>query len=360
VALVVTIILTVAFANNYIKDGKVAVIDLDNSKLSREFIDELNTSPYIRVDTVLNVPAAPVELLYQDQYLAVIYLPDGFEKNGYTTTLNSIGVFYDNINSAQSANLRGALNAVVAVQNQKIGSAQVQEFGLSSEQAAAMMNNIGLKERLLFNPTSSASNFTVLGFLFFFGSMYFVFATIGIIARLRLEGKLLESSPFDLMLRLVPYGTFYIVSLIVGLAVLRVFGDLSFMGNFFVLLLSLVLLATSVGLMSLLFGWSAANPGIASSRMILFIPGGFIFGGFTGPLDIIPAWVQAACNVFPLVWGFRFTRDIILRGASFMDAAQEFGWFMIYTGILGVLVCIRFYHEQKTASKQKDGVNTTT
>jgi len=58
VALVVTIILTVAFANNYITDGKVAVIDLDNSKLSREFIEELNTSPYIRVDTVLHVPAA--------------------------------------------------------------------------------------------------------------------------------------------------------------------------------------------------------------------------------------------------------------------------------------------------------------
>lgn len=358
IAIVVVLLFTAVFSDNYIKDGKVVVIDLDNSKFSHEFIEEMNTSPYIKVKDVLNVPADPKTLLYQDRYLAVVYLPTGFEKNRYSEGVNNIGVFYDNINTAQSGSLKGALNTIIAVQNQKIGLSQIQALGLNGEQTAAVMNNISLNERLLFNPTSSSSNSTTIGFLFFFSSMFFVFATIGMIARLRLEGKwnaqLLAGSPFDLMLRLTPYSICLTVSIIVGLAILRVIGDLSFTGNFFTLLLSILLLAISLGFMSMLFGWGAANPGVAASRMILFIPGGFILGGMSGPLDLHPGWVHVVSNVFPLVWEYRFTRDIILRGASFMDIAQGFGGFMIYTGILAVFVCIRFYYDRKVLLSQKD------
>lgn len=361
VSLIIAVIMVVVFSaissDNYIKDGKVAVIDLDNSKFSHEFIEEINTSPYIKVKDVLNVPADPQKLLYQDRYLAVIYLPAGFERNRYSEGVNNIGVFYDNINNAQSGNLKEALNIIIAVQNQKIGLPQIQALGLNGEQTAAIMNNISLNERLLFNPNSSSSNNGTLGFLFFFSSMFQVFATIGMISRLRLEKKwnaqLLEGSPFDLMLRLIPYIICLTVALIVGLALLRVIGDLSFNGNFFTLVLSILLLAISNGFMCILFGWGAANPGVAASRMILFVPAGFILGGMSGPLDLHPGWVHVVSNAFPLVWVYRLVRDIILRGASFMEVSQEFGGFMIYTGILAVIVCIRFYHERKVLLSQE-------
>lgn len=360
VAIVVAVLFTVVFTNNYIKDGKIAVIDLDNSKFSHEFIEKINASPYMKVKDVLNIPADPKQLLYQDRYIAVIYLPSGFEKNRYSESVNNIGVFYDNTNNAQSGSIKSALNTIIAIENQQIASPQIQALGLNSEQTSAVMNNISLNERLLFNPTDSSSNTEAMGFLFFFSSMFFVFATIGMIARLRMEGKwnaqLLLESPFDLMLRLIPYSICLTVAIIVGLAVLRIIGDLSFTGNFFVLLLSILLLAISLGFMSMLFGWGAANPGIAASRMILFIPAGFILGGATNPLDILPAWVHVVSNVFPLVWAYRFARDIILRGASFMDIAHEFGGFMIYTGILAVLVCIRFYLGRRAILVQENAI----
>ena len=54
VALVVTFLFPLIFSNNYIKDGKVVVIDLDNSSYSHEFIDMINASPYIKVQAVIN------------------------------------------------------------------------------------------------------------------------------------------------------------------------------------------------------------------------------------------------------------------------------------------------------------------
>jgi len=358
VALVITLVFTAVFSNSYIKDGKVVVVDLDNSNYSHEFIDTLNSSPYIKVREIINTPVDPKTLLYRDRCLAVIYLPAGFEKNRYNQAANNIGVIYDNINEAQSGHLKEALFTIVAVENLKIGMPQVQAMGINSEQAEAIMNNISLKERLLFNPTNSHSSGEVMGFLFFFSSMFFAFATLGMVARLRLEHKwnaqLLDGNVFGLMIRLVPYILCLTVAIVVGLVILRIVGDLSFTGNYFALLLSVLLLGSSSGLMSLLFGWREVDPGGAASKMILFVPGGFILGGFSNPMDIVPAWVQVVYNVFPLVWEFRLIRDIILRGAAFMDIARDFGGYMIYTGVLALLVSARFYHDRKALLTQAD------
>ena len=67
------------------------------------------------------------------------------------------------------------------------------------------------------------------------------------------------------------------------MAILRVFGDMSFSGNVFLFLLTQLFYIPALGIASLIFGWSAATPGVANSRMILFIPGGFIFGGSAVP-----------------------------------------------------------------------------
>ena len=81
VAVVITVLLTVLLGNNFAKDAKVAVIDLDNSKYSHELIDKINASQYMKVTAVLNTPTDPQKLFYRDQNVAVIYLPKDLEKN---------------------------------------------------------------------------------------------------------------------------------------------------------------------------------------------------------------------------------------------------------------------------------------
>jgi ABC-2 type transport system permease protein len=102
-----------------------------------------------------------------------------------------------------------------------------------------------------------------------------------------------------------------------------------------------------------LFGWTAANPGVASSRMILFIPGGFILGGSTGPIPLQSAWVQVVSHVFPLVWEYQFVRDIMMRGAGFFDISPEIGKFLIYFGCLILLFCFQFYRQKRKLCSKK-------
>ena len=131
-----------------------------------------------------------------------------------------------------------------------------------------------------------------------------------------------------------------------------------FSGHLVTFLFIQVFYVMTVGMLSLLFGWTAANPGIASSRMILFIPGGFIFGGLTGPLTHYPDGVIAVTHVFPLTWEFHFVRDIVTRGAGLMDISKEMGAFFVYIGIVAILFCLKFYSSKRKliADIRKDEV----
>jgi ABC-2 type transport system permease protein len=351
VIVVVTSIFMACFSNNYIEKGKIAVIDIDNSKYSHEFIDEMNASSYIHVDKVLNMPVNPQTLFYQTRHLAVVYLPKGFEKNRYSMSANNIGVFYDNTNLSQSSNIKEALNAIVATENAKIGSEQIQALGMSSDQASGVMSNISLNNRELFNPVGSYDDTVVIGFMLFFSSVFFTLAVIGIIPRLRLEHKwemeLLMGSPFATMLRLVPYTLCFVGANVVGLVMLRLIGDLKFEGSFLLFLPSMFILAASLGILAMFLGWNAPNPGMASGRMIFIVPAGFIFSGMTIPVDFYPHWVQVGSHFFPLLWVYKFTKDIIMRGASFWDCASEYGGFLIYLGIFAAIFSLRFFRQRQ-------------
>jgi ABC-2 type transport system permease protein len=352
VAMVITVIMSVILSGNIAKDAKVAVIDLDNSAYTRELINRIDASEFMEVTAVLNTPQDPKALFYQDRAVTVVYFPQGLEKARYTGMAANVGVFYDNTSTAATSNIKEALNEIVGLDN----AAANGDVGSTND---SIYGNLSLAARNLFNPQDSKDNGETLGFLLFFGAMFFTFATIGMIPRLRLTHQLdevlLNGTPWDLLVRLVPYGCCLLVSWVVGLAVLRVWGDLTFSGSLLTFIFVQLFMIPTIGALSLFFGWTAANPGIASSRMILFIPGGFILGGMTAPTTFFADWVVKFSHVFPLTWEFHFQRDIIARGAGMADIAQTFGAFLVYMGIVGILFCLRFNASRKELLAQKAG-----
>ena len=352
VAMVISVILSVLLAGNFARDAQVTVIDLDNSAYTRELINRIDASEYMEVTAVLNTPADPRELMYRDQAYAVVYFPRGLEKDRYTGTAANIGVFYDNTNSANTSNMKEALNEIVGLDN----AAAQGDTGSTND---TLSGTVSLAERELFNPQHSTENGTSMYFLFFFGAMFFTFATIGMIPRLRLTHQLdkilLEGTPWDLIARVLPYAGCLIVSWVVGLAVFRIWGDLIFSGSLLQFLLIQAFMTVTIGMLSLFFGWTAANPGIASSRMILFIPGGFIMGGSTGPVAFFSQWAVDFSHIFPLTWQFHFVRDIIQRGAGLGDISKEIGAFMLYVACVALLFCWRFYSAKRSAERRLEG-----
>ncbi len=343
VAIFVTVFFTIYLGNNITRDVAVAVIDLDHSRYSQELVSKIDSSPYMRVSSVVYTTQEPKKFLAQDKNFAVIVLPKDLERNHYSGQAASIGLFADNSNTALDANIRSALNNLVALEN----------ANLTTSDSGGMV----LNERLLFNPAGSASNGAVQGFLFMFSSMFFTLATIGMVPRLRetgeWEGILKSGNPLVLAIRLLPYMGCLLVALFVGMAVLRLFGDMVFSGTVWEFVITQLFYLPTLGILALLFGWGAANPGVAGSRMLFLIPGGFIFGGATFPVSLYPSWVVLSTHFFPLTWEFNFIRDIIIRGSHLWEMPDIMGGFFIYLGIILTVFCYRFYKNAAALEEQE-------
>ena len=76
VSIVVTLFFSAVFVHNSIYDGKIAVIDLDQSRTSTALIEKLDTSRYIEVAAVTHHAVNPTDILKGD----LLYIGSDFEK----------------------------------------------------------------------------------------------------------------------------------------------------------------------------------------------------------------------------------------------------------------------------------------
>jgi ABC-2 type transport system permease protein len=129
---------------------------------------------------------------------------------------------------------------------------------------------------------------------------------------------------------------------------------LSLISTIFILIISVFVFQMpvkgSLGLLLLLciiFMFTAASFGLLISAvsktqldammvtmMGLFLPT-VLLSGFLFPLDNMPLFFQWLADVFPAKWFILAIKDVMLKGASFMDIGK---YLLILTGMSGIMV----------------------
>lgn len=354
------ILFGVIFSHGSVFEGTIEVVDLDHSRLSQNIIDSLNSSSYIKVHQVFHYPVDPVYLTRHDRALGVLYLPEDLEKDvAAGKKAVNIGYFADYSNEAQNAEVLENINEITAIY---AGAAAVNLAGgksvvkaLSGTDDDSEGSSLSVKIRRLFNPTFSSTNSTIISFIYFFSSLYLGLTTLMVTGRLRVTGVwdnvVLRQSPLELIARLVPYALIYTTAISVMTALLVCFGQLRFAGSYLAYLPSLFMTGLCFGMLALLYSWSSPDPGHGASFMIFLVPPGFILGGATMAVGVVPHWAFVLSHAFPLVWQYSFWRDFALRGIEFTGMFELYGMYLAYISVLGILISLRFYHELKKKSE---------
>ncbi len=96
----------------------------------------------------------------------------------------------------------------------------------------------------------------------------------------------------------------------------------------------------------MIISWNCGDPGHGASLMIFIIPPGFITGGATMAVGVLPLWAYYASHAFPLVWQYRFFRNFSLRGVDTISSFELYGLLLIYFAVLCLLVILRFEREK--------------
>ena len=344
IATITCIIFSIVFSHGVVIEGRISVIDLDHSSFSQNLIEQINSSTYI-------------DLTVHEKTLGVLYLPKDLEKNLLTGRRHiNIGYLADYSNEAQNASVIEELNAIVGEISGQMAGVSAGKLGLAQNETEAALNPFSVKVRRLFDPVYSATNTTVTSFIYFFSSLYLGLSTLMITGRLRMSGQfesVLDRGPLAMIARLLPYALFYTTAITMMYALLILFGQLRFDGNYLVFLPSVFMTGMCIGLLALLLSWHAENPGQGAAYMILIVPPGFILGGATMAVGFLPLWAYTASHAFPLVWGYKLYRDIALRGQTLAEMTGIYGLFLLYMLCLMLLVSLRWYRSYKATPAAK-------
>ena len=311
IALITCLVFSIALSHQVVFKGRVAVVDLDSSSWSQHFIELLNTSSYIQVTDIFRNPVDPVALVMGDRNLGVLYIPHDTERN-----------------------IRGE------------SAPRVMAMGRTgAESAGSILSPVRTVVRRLGDPVFSATNNMVIAFIFFFSSIYLGLTVLMIPGRLRVTGQFRRAvlqGPLCMMARLIPYAFFYTTAISVDICLLTTFGQLRFDGNFLLFVPSIFMTGMCIGLFGFTLAWKCAEPGMGAAFMILIVPPGFITGGSTLATGFLNEGAYIASNAFPLVWQYRLWRDFAFRAENFMGILSEYGGFICYSCVLGLLVLMRW------------------
>ena len=334
--------------DNTIYDGYVAVIDLDHSQSSTALIEKLDASNLIEITQVIHSPINPKRLMAHDKNLGVLYIPKGYEENLISGRQNqNVGYFADSTNSAQNAHILEALQPIISSSNVEYSS---------GSDSKTQTGSVRLVTRQTFNASTSNTNIMLVGFLCFFTALYLGITLLMIVGRLHITGlwqtSILERTPLALISRLFPYAFIYTATIIFFMGLLSFFNDLRFAGNVLLFIPSTFATALAIGLIAMLFTWNHKTPAGGAAFMIFIVPPGFIMGGTTFAVAMLPAWTFYFSYLFPLTWIFRIFRDVALRAESFYSMSFTLGCHVIYVTILALLVVVRFYRTRITMRQE--------
>ncbi|GGK57278.1 MULTISPECIES: ABC transporter permease [Flavobacteriaceae] len=307
--------------NGVARDLPVAVVDFDNSSISRNIISQLDATPELRVDFKPISQLEGERLIKELKIYGLVIIPKNLGKDlnqgkqvTITNQFNGNLLLPSGLEDKAFKRAIGTISAGVNVQKQL-------KKGIYIEQAKANFQPITSNNHVLSNPYTNYSYYLNSGFLTLFFQIFVILTTIycfGNDLKYNKGEKLYSIGKGNvttiLLGKITPYTLwFFLVGLIMYFTMF-VIGDFPLNGNKGGVLFSLFLLIITSQAFALLFVSISK-----SFREALTFGSGFAaislsFSGITFPVFGMPKVLQWISQLFPFTHFFDFFLDQTQRG----------------------------------------------
>lgn len=294
------------------RDLPVAVVDYDNSAISRTIISQLDATPELQVSFFSINQQKGEDLIKTGKVYGLVTIPKNFEVNLKSgKQVNILNQYNSNVLLPGGLEYK-AFNKVIGTISAGAFIQKKQKQGMSFQQALINFQTVNLSNQVLSNPYTNYSYYLNTGFLTYFFQIFVILTTIycfGIDLRSSKGNRLLRITNGNLMAviigKVLPYTIwFYLVGLIM-LYSMYVWQDFPLKGNKLAVLVALLLLIFATQSFALLIV-SLSN----SFRESLTIGSGLAavslsFSGITFPVFAMSKIAQWVSQIFPFTHFFR-------------------------------------------------------
>ena len=333
----VILFFAVFFSQEVVGSLPVAVVDEDNSHLSRRLVSMLYaTHETAIVEEVADMAEARSKLLAGD-VVGVVEIPDGFAKQ-VLSGVPAVVVYYDSGTNISTASL-SAKGVQTAVTSFGVGVAlqRAEIAGAMPDEAMAQVMPIGFTTYGLFNPWLNYAYYVAPCFLVMIlviASMLSTIYAVGSELRYGSSVEWLRSANASLvgalMGKLAPITlAMWLLSVVAGALIFGLFGA-PMQGSWVVLV---------VGTLTLVVAYQAVALFVvtltASLRLSLSLGGGysvlaFTFSGVTFPTIAMISWVQPFTMLFPYTYYMELYIDQAVRGVEWWFSMSEIAAMLLF------------------------------
>ena len=308
----------------------VALINESSSSFASDFVKKAESSGVLKINKDIATLDVAKDKMTRSELDAAIILPSGFgeTKDGQRYPSGQADVIYTQNNQQSGQALASILDGQFKAMNSQFVQNET-PFTVKSEQ---------LNERSL-----SAFDYTFAGLLGFAIIGMGIFGPINVFPELKKMGILrrLSTTPLRVwqyfLATMIGQAVIGLISLAVMFIVAIIIFKLQVVGNYFELVLFLILGITMIlGIGLALGGWAKNERQAAPLSNIVVFPMMFLSGTFF-PRFIMPEWLQTTSSVLPLTPVIDGIRLIATEGKHLIDILPQIGLIGIWMVVIYII-----------------------
>ncbi len=347
-------LITLIFSANVPRKLPVAIVDQDHTSLSRRITRMIGATPIARTDARFTDPAEARKALVSGNMDAVVWIPEGTERNIIRGEHADVAVYLNNVYLIKAGLLKSGIQKSIATLSAGIKLQTHMMWGESPVQAMAKIQAVQLTPVLLFNPYTSYEYYLTLLLLPVMLTVFILFGTIYALGTELQYGtgpEWLNASgnhmPAALLGKLAPHTAIgFALALIMNLIFFNMLG-LPLRGHFALVLVSEVMLILSYQSMAIFLVTLTKNLRLALSLASAYTMLAITFAGLTFPAFGMPPVARVFSKIFPFTYWLELFIGQTLRGEPTANAVILL-WFMVIFIVAGSCMVPRFKYILKT------------
>ena len=301
------------FLDQNVRDLPTVVVDQDQTRYSRELMDEMRATKTFAITNITNDPAEGRELIARGTVRVGVVVPPDFHDKRARGENASFLVLIDGSDSNVAAQALASLNGLVAQQN------------LDAARAAGVRPVVSAQPIILFNPEGRTANYIIPGLIAILLQLAaMVLASIAVVKE-REQGTMEQLlvtpiHPIGLVLgKLGPYLVIGIAEMAAILVIMRFGFGVPIHGNLLFLFATAVVYLFALLAMGLTISMRAQTQiqGVQMAQMLL-LPSIFL-SGYIFPVAGLPRVLYWIGRALPATHMIDIMRGAVLRSAGPFD-----------------------------------------
>lgn len=321
------VVLALFFTSIFVQDTPrelpVAVVDYDNSSLSRKALRMVEATPSVALTAHTQSVEEAKDLMMKGKVSGVLVIPKDMERKVFRGESIEVPLFIGGEKILNASLIYKDVFTTLSTLSSGVEIQFLVKGGLSEADAYQKMMPVYYEKHQLFNPYTSYSYFLLPGFLILLVSMFAIISTvfvIGVELKRGTSDQWVETGGGNIIKsvvgKLLPFTIIYFVMQMFIFVVMFGYLGQPMNGNMWFMLFSSFLYVIGCQAFGMIIISLFLNLGLSTSIGAGFSIMAFSFSGLTFPIEAVYGFISTLSNFFPYRHYMKIFIDNSMRGAS--------------------------------------------